>query len=76
MFVAGVWSYLLVLRANRGFFDSVSSVGVGGQFAVGVFLRVVSVGSNLLSLFSQRVSHFNPKLKLSVMFSLSVLKVP
>ena len=44
---------MLVLRANRGFFDSVSSVGVGGQLVVRVFWRVVSVGSKRLSLCSQ-----------------------
>jgi hypothetical protein len=37
-----------------GLLDSTSDVDIGGHFVVGVFWRVVSVGSEHLSLYSQK----------------------
>jgi hypothetical protein len=41
------------LKGRLWLLDSTSKFGIGGHFVVGVFWRVVSVGSELLSLCSQ-----------------------
>ena len=41
------------LKGRLGLLDSTSDVDIGGHFVVGVFWRVVSVGSKLLSPHSQ-----------------------
>jgi hypothetical protein len=41
------------LKGRLGLLHSTSDIGIGGHLVVGVLWRVVSVGSKLLSLYSQ-----------------------
>ena len=54
----GEYAWILIRSKGRWrFLDSTSIIGVGVHLVVGVFWRVVSIGSERLNLFSQNVTY-------------------